>query len=81
MADLVTVPRHDVGDVDHCLACADCRRTHNKRARAHAQGRALSLLARTFPIEYAALYLSELAKEDLVAARSPGDAEEATDDE
>lgn len=80
MADLAVAPQHDVQDSDHCCVCADCRRTHNKRARAHAQGRALKLLARTFQIEYAALYLQELAKENIVDARTPGDAEEATDE-
>lgn len=59
-------PEHDVDDLDHCRACAACRRTHNRRARAHAQGRALKLLARTFQIEYSALYLQELSKEDVV---------------
>lgn len=51
--------------------CDTCREAHNersrsddkKRARACAQSRALKALARTFPIEYNALYLQELSKE------------------
>lgn len=66
--------RRDCGTEDayrHHLAngedCAECRWKHNKRARARAQSRALMQLARCFPIEYNALYLQEVAKEDIDA--------------